>query len=87
MSDENDWLVKDVRDQVRHTEISPDDPVFRKYAKQAPDDRELYDQISWALQKTREEKEAARRSAAKKPLRPMSLDDAIRAASKNRVIR
>jgi hypothetical protein len=79
---ERDTLWQDIREQARIAGVDPDDPTFLKHASQAPAKGELYDQVTHAINQTREEK--YRREEAKKPV---TIEKAIEAVQNENVFR
>jgi hypothetical protein len=75
-------LWNDIRTQVRHTGLNPDDPDFIRFAQRAPQDRPLFDQISWALNKTRKAKELHRpQPQRQRQPEPVTLEDALESSA------
>ena len=54
-NEEISTALDNVKSQLRHVGLDPEDPTFWKYAGEAPPDMELYDQVSWAINRTRKE--------------------------------
>ncbi len=82
-----EWSVlgEDAKEQARIAGVDPDDPAFRRYAGQAPRDRDFYDQVTWVIQKTRAEIEGRKKTAlspeALSPEVPIvTVDEALKVA-------
>ena len=54
-NEEISTALDNVKSQLRHVGLDPEDPTFWKYAGEAPPDMELYDQVTWAIDRTRKE--------------------------------
>jgi len=76
-----DTTLEDVERQVRDAGVNPKGPIFVKYAKKAPTDIEFYDQVTWAINKTREEIESNQAEERQEEVEKISLDDALEAES------
>jgi len=81
--DELKLAWSDIEEQAAHAGVNASDPLFMKYAAQAPPDLDYYDQISWAINQVRAEKEAAKRRKATQPKKEAgvsistAVDDAL----------
>jgi len=78
--------LKDVERQVRDAGVDPKGPIFLKYARKAPTDVEFYDQITWAINKTREEIESSQAEERQEEGKGVSLDDALEDAERESVL-
>ena len=73
--------LDNVKSQLRHVGLDPEDPSFWRFAGEAPPDMELYDQVTWAIDRTREEIESNQVEEGQEQVEEaVSIEDALESA-------
>ena len=84
-NEEISTALDNVKSQLRHVGLDPEDPTFWKYAGEAPPDIELYDQVSWAINRTRKEGNQIEEGQEEEE-EAVSIEDALESARRESVL-